>query len=171
MHHNQQHYDLVLAVTSIIATSTDADDAMLVEEIINSGIGRVDAEKLIVFIPLAFGRIMLSRLGTPLPSSLFKVRDAQGSWVAHSLDAEPLYHAACNVAQAVFTHGVVTREVYQQVMLRSTEVTLANQALNDGVTLDGAIFSPPLLLRLTTDDLSPSPPKPLFQKLRTWLRR
>lgn len=95
------------------------------------GVQRWLAERLVVFLPLAFGRVVLRDVSV---SDEF----LDGS-VTRRLDGEPVYLAAAERA------GAATRHEVERIGLRSSEVEAVNTALNNGSRLEDLMVGPPAL--------------------------
>jgi hypothetical protein len=95
------------------------------------------ARRAISFLELAFGRVLLERLGVELSA----VAVIDGRDVA--LADDPVYRAALAHAHAVDASGPA--ELYRTLALRSAEVAAVNQALNAGSRPQDLVLSPPNL--------------------------
>ncbi|MFI9508346.1 DUF6348 family protein [Nocardia sp. NPDC052566] len=110
----------------------DQDDESIVSRLEAQGVATWLAERLLVFLPIAFGRYLLRE-------SAFDPNFIDGE-VARPLDGDPVYRSAWARAH---TAG---RAEMQRIGLRSAAVDLANQLLHDGTSsLSDLVFTADLL--------------------------
>jgi hypothetical protein len=109
-----------------------ASDDELVATLEARGVAPWLARRLIVFLPVAFGRMLLA--GSTLSDDL-----DDGASV-RKLASDPVYAAAA--ARAPYA----TREEIEAIGYRSAEIGAANDALNRGSKLEDLVFSPVTLV-------------------------
>jgi hypothetical protein len=140
----------ILSIVDTIARLSKSDDGAVVAELMREGLSETDAEFSVVFVPLAFGRAIIPRIpsceGLSLPEEA-EIPSHSGLERIH-LACVPHFSIARGLAEEAFDTGLVGREKFMSVSLRSAEMQVINQALNSGTTLKGGTMSPPLLLRL-----------------------
>ncbi len=115
----------------------------------------MEARRLIDWIPEAFGIVLISHLGKPILPKTFSARDAEGKWKSFRLTYEPIFVAALEIAQAKYHQGPAAQ--FQSIATRSSVANAANNALNAGVSIDGAVFSGPALIGIPAE-VYPSQP-------------
>jgi hypothetical protein len=101
------------------------------------------AERIVAFLPIAYGRRLLDGL-VELPAT-FLVGGRE-----HRLTDDPIYAAADHLARTEATKADVGA-----IGMRSAEVSVFNQALNAGSNPADLLLSPPILMidpRPTTDE-------------------
>jgi hypothetical protein len=129
----------------------DADDEVLVNRLVSHGFARLEADRLAVFLPIAFDRVILERLGLKHFTTDFSVRDRRGKWVHRELASESVYVTGLELAREARATGVVSCEDFRAVVLRRAELNAANDALNQGLEIkDGCVAS--ALVRLCAED-------------------
>jgi len=109
------------------------------------GLSRDHAERIVAFVPLAFGRQLLSSSEATF-SETFEIHDPDtGRRVRGTLDAEPLYRAAVGYAAEHLEHDAVT-----VIGERSAEVRAARKLLPEGASIaeSNAVFTEPRFLRI-----------------------
>ena len=161
----------VLRVVDIIAAEPEIDDDVVVARLIGDGVGTVDAELLVRFVPSAMSFGLLRQLGVAKFPSVYLLRTASGRWVEFSLATEHYFTSALQLGHDIVTQGYterVGREAFQAVTLRSAEMDAANKALFAGSELAGSTVGPPTLLGITPDEDVAS--RPGYGPRRPWWR-
>jgi hypothetical protein len=152
----------VMRVIDLIAARPDIADEEAVASLRRDGIGEVDAELLIRFVPCGLSFAMLKLLGCTQFPSTYLVRNAAGQWVELPLAAEHYFSTALGVGYDVTTRGYterVSKAVFQAVTLRSAEMNAVNQYFESGGTLKGfagSTLGPPTLIGLTAEQIAAS---------------
>jgi hypothetical protein len=145
----------VREIAGLLHAHADLDDPDLVRELQRQGLSADDAENAIIFLPLAFARPILVTLGVEL-SDEYCIRDDHGTWRWKKLSDESWYVTAARLAVATVTHGyaaegcagaTLPKDVFTSVLSRSPEMGAANDALNAGKDVRGAVAGPVHLLR------------------------
>lgn len=94
------------------------------------------ASRHVAMIPLAFGRVLLDKLGvTYAATAIIDDREV-------SLADDPVYCTALAHARVVHDHG---GDMFRALALRSSEIDAVNQALNRGSQPGDLILSPPVM--------------------------
>lgn len=115
-------YDAAVEVGIAVALAhPQASDRDLVEALLATGVEPGLAERLALWLPLAFGRVLLD--GVTIPAS--------------PLDEDPVFVAASRRARRA------NRAEVERLGLRSAEVLAVNAALCDGAQLNDLVLSPP----------------------------
>ena len=136
--------DVRQAIPVFVAHRHSADEA-LIDALIATGRSRAEAERLLVFMPIAFARVVLNDLGVMFPGT-YRLRTASGELVSRRFMAQPVFYAATAVAK--MGHD---RETFLAVAGRSAEFKGVNRALNDGARPQELILGEPILL-LSNDE-------------------
>jgi hypothetical protein len=160
-------------VVDIIAAEPTIDDDAVVARLVGEGVGPVDAELLVRFVPCAMSFGMLKKLGVANFPSTYLLRAESGRWVEQPLAAEHYFTAALQLGFDIVTHGYterVGREAFQTVTLRSAEMDAANKALESGGEggLTGATIGTPALLGITLEQVASSRPSAQRPWWRFW---
>ena len=134
-----------------MAESIAAGDHAVVENLIARGYSSLRAEILLVFVPLGLGRALISRLSIDapmvLPETALIQEGPQGRQFEVQLADVPEFVTALELGKETFVTGIIPREQFS-ASCTSVELNLVNKALDQGVRLGGAVFSPSILLRL-----------------------
>ncbi len=150
----------VMRVIDLIAARPDITDEEAVAALMRDGIGEVDAELLIRFVPCGLSFALLKLLGLSKFPSMYQVQDAAGQWVELPLAAEHYFSTALGVGYDVTTRGYterVSKAVFQAATLRSAEMNAVNQYFESGGTregLAGGTLSPPTFIGLTAEQIA-----------------
>jgi len=150
-----------------ITRNPDAEDDVVVSELVAAGTTELDAERLIAFVPSACGRAVLSNLGAQFPEE-YIVRDyVSGREAWGRLRDEPVFQAA----QAFIRAQGVASEAVRRLAARSAEMNAAEE-LRRGDRADGVRFVEAVLLRLPVNSVrSPTRLSSIAgPKLKPWWR-
>lgn len=130
--------DVRQAIPAFVAHRQSPDEA-LTDALIASGRSRAEAERLLIFMPIAFARVLLNDLGVMFPGT-YKLQTPSGELVSRRFMAQPVFYAATAVAK--MGHD---RDTFLAVAGRSAEFKVVNQALNDGSKPKHLLLSEPIL--------------------------
>jgi hypothetical protein len=134
-----------------MAESITAGEHAVVENLIARGYSSLRAEVLLVFVPLGLGRAVISRLSIDapivLPDTALILEAPKGRQFEVRLADVPEFVTAVELGEESFVTGIIPRDRFS-ASCNSVELNLINEALDKGVSLDGACFSPSILLRL-----------------------
>jgi len=124
------------------------EDEMLLTKLVEAkGYKTELAERFVAFMPIAFGRVVIKQLGEVSFTSTYIVKEDGNEY---SLTDEPLYCLAQSLAVESYENGTIGREVFSAIATRSAEIGSVNKALNEGIDINGAKFSPILLFGYKT---------------------
>lgn len=152
----------VMRVIDLIAARPDIADEDALIALVADGIGAVDAELLIRFVPCGLTYALLKLLGVSKFPSTYQVQNAAGKWVELPLAVEHYFSTALRVGYDVTTLGYterISREVFTAATLRSAEMNAINQYFESGGTLEGLVDSrlgPPTFIGLTAEQIAAS---------------
>lgn len=135
------------------------DDIALVEQAQQTGFSLPDAERCVAFFPIAFGRVVIEKLGKVNFSQHYTLKEELYQF-EHLLADEPIYQLALKVATQGFNRSKVRADVFQAIINRSAEVNAVNKALNqhgdvDGATLNLVFWGYQTLGKLPTQPIEP----------------
>lgn len=152
----------VMRVIDLIAARPNIADEEAVASLRQDGIGEVDSELLIRFVPCGLSFALLKLLGCTQFPNTYQVRNAAGQWEELPLAAEHYFSTALSVGYDVTTRGYterVSKAVFQAVTLRSAEMNAVNQYFESGGTLEGfadSTLGPPTLIGVTAEQIAAS---------------
>jgi hypothetical protein len=155
-------FERVMRVIDLIAARPDISDEDAVTDLVRDGIGEVDAELLIRFVPCALSFALLKLMGLSNFPSTYQVQNSAGQWVELPLGAEHYFSAALGVGYDVTTRGYterVSKAAFQTVTMRSAEMNAVNQYFESGGTrkgLAGSTLGPPSFLGVTAEQIAAS---------------
>ncbi len=159
---HEEALERVMRVIDLIAARPDISDEEAVAALVQDGIGEVDAELLLWFVPCALSFALLKRLGLSMFPSTYRVRNSAGHWVELPLAAEHYFSAALGVGYKVITQGYterINKAAFQAVTIRSAEMNAINQYFESGGTregLAGCTLGPPTFGGLTAEAIAAS---------------
>lgn len=154
----------VLRVVEIITGQPDIADNEVVALLVAEGVGRVDAELLVRFVPSALSQPVLKRLGIVFSFDFYIARTKAGRVVHFPLAAEHYFTAALAWAEELLAQEPaarpITLEAYNAVAGRSPEMDGINKLLEhsgpEGVR--GAVVGPLALGGVTAEEITASRP-------------
>ncbi|NUO77061.1 MAG: hypothetical protein HOQ32_13715 [Lysobacter sp.] len=101
------------------------------------------AQRLIAWLPEAFGLVLISGMDGVDPPAAFTARDRRGRWREFAFDAEPLLPMALVLANEMFIAG--PRYSFGRIAQRSAMVAAVSQVLQQDGNLLGARISGPAI--------------------------
>ena len=128
------------------------DDLGIADALTSAGFSTREAGLLIAFVPSAFARPVLERLGVEHFVETVSAPKKGGGRVDVPLKNIPVF---CNALELVRGHPgtkLVEPEHFKALAMRSAEVNTATNALNAGADLKGATFAS-ALIGVTAEDL------------------
>ena len=152
----------VLQVVDLMAARPDISDEDVVAALVRDGVGEVDAELLVRFVPCGMAFALLRLAGLKEFPSTFQIKNAAGGWVELPLSTEHYFSAALVVGFDVTTRGYtdrITKEVFTTVTMRSAEMNAVNRYFESEGTregLAGSTFSPPTFIGITAEQIAAS---------------
>jgi hypothetical protein len=145
--------ELVLQAVHVMCEGP-ADEDEIVRRLMDAGIERIDAEKALAFVPMAFAHVQLRNEGAELPTT-FGVYSELSDPPQFLLAGEPGYVAAVVEARVAFEQGILTRTEYACVADRSAEMNVVRQLLARGGSAGDLRLISPVLGRLPIDAFKP----------------
>ena len=146
----------VLSTIEAIRNYGEKGEGEVVKALISQGIGELDAEVFVAFVPLAFGRVFLVeklqekiKISTSENVSIFHKKS--GAYLSLQLQDEPVYIEAYKIAKEMSLTSKISTEQLQSVIFYGAEANTINNALRSGATLEslnGAKISHPVLMNL-----------------------
>jgi hypothetical protein len=137
----------LIALSAIFCRAENSDEAELISKLVQGGLGEDEAERVVAFLPIAFGRVVISQVGEVRFSRTYMTEDTGREF---ELDAEPIYCLALEVAKESYASGILGRERFSEIATRSAELQAVNKALNAGVKVDGSETHPVLFFGYKT---------------------
>lgn len=129
--------DLIRAA-EILAAHPLLDDDELARLLVAEGFEESPAYRIAAFLPSAFARPLLERLGVSTFVDRASVPKPNGGRFEVALSRQPEYVEALALAREHWRTGVLPREVYETIALGSAELDSVNAALNAGQDVAGA---------------------------------
>lgn len=129
----------------VLRNSPALSDDQILRILVESGMERLLAARLIGFLPMAYCRLILQTSGARFSDTFQQVLPDGGISSERSLSSEPLWEAAMAFARTEVEHGVPGKDL---LVLAGTsgEFDAANQLPSKGANLCGLAFAPALLL-------------------------
>jgi hypothetical protein len=138
---NHQSDKRVLEAARVIAANLDGGEQRSISALIAAGFEVGEAHRFAAFLPMAFSRPVLERLGVSTTSNRVAVTADDGAYFTVELDHQPEYVAGLRVARVQKEMELAPPEVFKKIALASADLDAANVALNAGSSLSGATFA------------------------------
>lgn len=139
----------------------EASESELVDKICTATRDRDLAERLVEFVPLGFGRVILGKMGVVSPDRFVRMFD-NGEFSAECpLDAEPLWKPVVAFAKQAETR--MSKDEFFAVAGRSAEVDAVTKAIQAGSNPKNLVGSAPILMRE-----APMPAPPVKKPWQFW---
>ena len=139
----------------VLARHGHGDSVMLQALLRGSGLSQAQAHDAVRFIPLAFGREILSGLGVTLPDTYICVIGDRRE--EKRLKDEPFFRGADTLVRILASdYG---SDVITAIAMQSAELDAVNQALHAGSDPADLVAGPPVI---ECEDI-PRPPKPWWK--------
>jgi len=104
---------------------------------------RPDVERVIEFVPLAFGRSLLDGMGIQFEDYYIRLDRDGNERLRRDLKDEPIFEAALKLAPIVMQQ--LGQDAFMSIAMRSSELQATNEALNHGASPAGLQASPPVM--------------------------
>jgi hypothetical protein len=116
-------------------------DVEIVYLLVSKQISHQDAWKLVSFLPLAFGRVLMNSSGASFSDKY--IMDINGKKPQEKLlKNEPFFHESMSIAR---DRGSYCQEYWTNIITRSAEINSINQALHAGSNLEDLVLAPPII--------------------------
>lgn len=139
----------IVLTAELIADHPEDEDELLVTVISQSGFDRALGERLVTFVPLAFGRVYLAEARPTFPLE-YIIRDLRSDRsVRRAFSSEPVFEAALAIARSWTTES---RDKVARVAHRSAEVRVVQQLTTPGGSPAAIVLTEPILTRIPFPD-------------------
>lgn len=137
----------------------DIEDEALASRLCDAGVPKVDAELLVLFVPMAFSFAIFRKMGVTSFPNTFLVSDRHDKPVEMPIAREHYFSTAQQIAFSTTEHGyndAVTREGFEAIVSRSAEMNAANKLLDQGGDLAGSTVGPSFIMSVTAEEIAES---------------
>jgi hypothetical protein len=132
--------DASRAVATLIEAA-DRDDESIIAALSAGGASPDDAAAMVALVPLAFGRILLARLGARCSNEGIRISRATGVQTRFTIADDPTFAEATWLAE----RGTLTQPQFLAVARRSPEVQAFEQLTASGIAPTKCEISAPYL--------------------------
>ncbi len=140
----------VLRVIEIIAVQPDLNEVVVL--LVDEGVGKVDAQLLVLFVPMALGFILLKQMGVDQFPNFYWVYSDSGKALLFPLEREHYFTAALTLAPEQ-----LSQETLQTVVYHSAEMDAARKTFANGCdTLVGSRVGTPTIFAVTAEQITAS---------------
>lgn len=136
----------IAEAAQVMVAQPDASESDLALRLVAALGDRDLADRMLEFLPLAFGRVVLARLGVTVPDSFIRAVDDENFSDACPLDAEPLWLPAKAFAARASTW--MANQDFLAIARRSAEFDAVNNACNKGSDPKNLVGGPPVFTRV-----------------------
>ena len=137
----------LISHAAIFLEFPESDETGLIAELEKRGLTKYDAERLVAFLPIAFGRYLIAKKVYVNNADQVLIHE---TGQACALSSEPVYRAAVEIAESNQAGPIMPNDLFEEIAFRSAEVIAVAQAMEQGVNLHGATFQPVELWGYTT---------------------
>jgi hypothetical protein len=130
--------DGIALLASLVHGRPDLGSERLVSALTALGLDRQSAQRLVVFVPLALGRVLLGGLGITFADTYLRATDPDPQ-ARHRLADVPEFVAASAAAHRL------PADQLSALALRSPEVDAVNKALHGGSRPDDLVLGPTIM--------------------------
>jgi hypothetical protein len=141
---SQSSNELFSQVVDLMRRYPLEEDSELVCRLINMGIESSHAKRLIEFLPIVYGRLLLAEAGARFSDSFNRVLPDGSISSEQPFTSEPIWNAAVSFARREVARRISANDLLS-VAGRSPEFEAANRLLQSGNRLEGIAFTPPIL--------------------------
>ncbi len=137
----------------------EIDDEELAEFLQAQGIPKVDAKLLVLYVPMAFAWAICRKMGVSQFPNYLVLADRDGNPVEMPVSREHYFLAALQVGLDVTENGFteeITREGFEAILIKSADFDALNNALMDGKSIQGSRLDPPIILGVTSEEVTES---------------
>lgn len=153
--------DLIKRAIAAIGTDGISDEEIEARVLEMTGDATL-AQRLIDWPPEAFGMVLIPHIASVNLPTTFSAQTRSGNWVEFKFQAEPIFSEAVRIGMEMYHSG--PRNIFKNVVVRSSVVDAVNIALNQGSSLEGATLSGPALIGIPAEIYLPKP-KSLWRRL------
>lgn len=128
----------------ILRRSTVLTDEAVSRLLVAEGVERDLAARLVVFLPMAYCRLLLSRSGVRFSDNFRRLLPDGSISTEKPLSSEPVWESLVTFAQSEIERGMAEHDILA-VAGRSAEFHAVNQLLQSGSRLENVVLSTPVL--------------------------
>jgi hypothetical protein len=114
-------------------------------ELTRRGTSPAVAEQALALIPLAFGRELIAQMDVTVPDEGIVMREDRSQQTIRLAD-NAIFRRARRLIEEGFKYGTISKDEFEAVMMRSSEVRALNRALHGGSKPQDLVFSPPVIV-------------------------
>ncbi len=134
----------ILEAIQIIGVSKATEPPKVIDELNKGGFIGVDAEKMFCFITFAFGRVFIPKLANVHFRDEIIIDSISNEKSRLNFSEQNIYKKSVSIAEATFNEGLLSKELFESVMMWSPEINAMNDALDQGEDIENAEFAVPI---------------------------
>ena len=155
-------------IFDLMAQHPEADEGRLADLLVNAGLSAVDARRVLLLVPIAFGRYVLEGLGIVV-STVCTVDDGV-SRTSIDLQSSDIFQEASVIAKKALLEGAITRDELLAIARRDASVKAASELLHAGTDRRNLVLAPLTILWREQEPLCEARPIELKPKDKPWWR-
>ena len=136
--------------TELLQSYPRLDEEELAAKFVGHGFNLEEARRLIAFLPLAFGRVLLRRMGARVQSTYMRTAP-NGAAVERRLDKNEFWREISDFVDEQVIRGLSGGDLLL-LAGRSAEFDAVNQLLNQGSDARAIVLSPPVFSWIDESD-------------------
>jgi hypothetical protein len=136
--------ELISIAVAIFREMPNSSDEEVFRKLVGTGVERQYAARLVEFLPMAYGRMLLGKAGVHFSEMFQRTIPSDDLTAERSLSSEPVWKEVVSFVQAEAGRGV-SKEDALAVAGRSAELDAANQLLKRGSKPEDLILTTALL--------------------------
>jgi hypothetical protein len=126
----------LLQAVKILAACLRSGEVDEVGALVSEGFALDVAHRLAAFVPSAFARPPLERLGIRFSDEM-SVKSPDGRDMHIVLAKQPEFVASLALAREHYSSGILPADTFETIVDSSAEVDVASKALNEGADIEG----------------------------------
>jgi hypothetical protein len=146
------HRHKMLRAIAVMGAMTDVDDPGMEAALIGAGFTKKEAALLVAFVPQAFARPVLEKLGVTQFSESVSATNRDDESVNIPLGSIPIYTTALGIAREHRRVGLIDQKKYERLVYRSASIEAVTKALNAHTDVKGAAVAE-ALVSMNAEDL------------------
>jgi hypothetical protein len=129
--------------------SVESSTAEAISHIGNLLADEMAVRRLIIWIPEAFGMVLISHLGKIALPTTFSAQDFRGQWREFELKQEPIFTESFLIAHQMYRNP--PQEAFMRLCERSALANAVVSAMDEGCSLDGGTLQGPALVDIPAE--------------------
>ncbi len=114
----------------LMARHSEADDALIESLLVEAGQSLIDARRMALLLPIAFGKPLLESLGVAVSTVCIVGNGVSRTSI--DLESSDIFQESCAFARKAMREGTLSRQEFFAIAGRDANLSAVNEALNKG---------------------------------------